>query len=159
MVAAAGQPIQLHAIGGTSYEWTPKRGLNDPSISDPVAVLSSDQTYYLKAFTLQGCETYDTLTIKIYKGPEVYVPNAFSPNHDGLNDEFRALAIGITKFKYLKIYNRWGQEVFETTDAKNGWDGTNKGKDLPAGVYVWITEGTDFNGKVITRKGSVILLR
>lgn len=157
-IAAPLQPIQLHAVGGLSYQWLPSTGLNNPNISDPIAVLSKDQTYILKAFTPEGCETFDTLTIKIYKGPDIYVPNAFTPNNDGNNDVLKAIPIGITQFKFFKIYNRWGQQVFSTTDFTKGWDGQYKGLILQD-IYVWITSGIDFQGKVITRKGSVFLLK
>lgn len=157
-IAAPLQPIQLHAVGGLSYQWLPSTGLNNPNISDPIAVLSKDQTYILKAFTPEGCETFDTLTIKIYKGPDIYVPNAFTPNNDGNNDVLKAISIGITQFKFFKIYNRWGQQVFSTTDFTKGWDGQYKGLILQD-IYVWITSGIDFQGKVITRKGSVFLLK
>lgn len=157
-IAAPLQPVQLHAVGGLSYQWLPSTGLNNPNIADPIAVLNKDQTYILKAFTPEGCETFDTLTIKIYKGPDIYVPNAFTPNNDGNNDALKAIPIGITQFKFFKIYNRWGQQVFSTTDFTKGWDGQYKGLILQD-IYVWITSGIDFQGKVITRKGSVFLLK
>ncbi len=157
--AAELQPVQLHATGGITYQWTPPFGLNNPSIPDPIAILSKDQTYYLTAFTPQGCSSTDTITIKVYKGPELYVPNAFSPNNDDLNDIFKVIAVGIIEFKYFRIYNRWGQQVFETADPSRGWDGTFQGKKQPADVYVWITSARDFKGNVIFRKGFVTLIR
>ncbi len=157
-IAAPLQPIQLHAVGGLSYQWIPSTGLSNPNIADPVAVLTKDQTYILKAFTPEGCETFDTLTIKIYKGPDIYVPTAFSPNNDGINDILKAIPIGITQFNFFKIYNRWGQEVFNTNDYKKGWDGRYKGLQL-TGVYVWVTSGIDFNGNLIIRKGTVMLVK
>ncbi len=157
--AAEFQPVQLHATGGVIYQWTPPFGLSNPNIPDPIAILSKDQTYYLTAFTPQGCSSIDTITIKVYKGPELYVPNAFSPNNDDLNDIFKVIAVGIIEFKYFRIYNRWGQQVFETTDPNRGWDGTFQGKKQPNDVYVWITSARDFKGSVIFRKGFVTLIR
>lgn len=157
--AAELQPIQLHATGGITYQWAPPFGLNNPNIPDPIAILSKDQTYYLTAFTPQGCSSTDTITIKVYKGPELYVPNAFSPNNDDLNDVFKVIAVGIIEFKYLRIYNRWGQQVFQTADSNRGWDGTFKGKKQPPDVYVWITSARDFKGNIISRKGFVMLVR
>ena len=157
-IAAALQPIQLHATGGISYQWIPSFGLNNPNISSPIAVLSTDQTYILKAFTSQGCQTFDTLTIKIYKGPDIYVPNAFSPNNDGLNDKLRIVPVGIIQFNFFKIYNRWGQQVFTTSDFTKAWDGRYKGL-LQPGTYVWVTSGLDFRGNLIERKGIVLLLK
>lgn len=153
------QPVQLKATGGLSYQWTPATGLNNPNIDNPTATLNHDQTYILKAFTPLGCETFDTITVKIFKGPEIYVPAAFSPNKDGLNDEFKAIPIGITKFNFLKIYNRWGQDVFSTSDYKKGWNGEYKNIVQPTDVYLWMTSGIDFNGKSIVRKGIVTLVK
>lgn len=158
-IAAPLQPIQLNAVGGLSYQWMPSTGLNNANIADPIAILSQDQIYVLKAFTPEGCETYDTLSIKIYKGPEIYVPTAFSPNNDGLNDVFKVVPIGISTFNYFKIYNRWGQQIFFTTDYRKGWDGRYKSIDQPSGVYIWMVSGIDFNGNTISHKGTVMLLR
>ena len=157
--AAELQPVQLHATGGDTYKWSPPFGLNNPNIPDPIAILSKDQTYYLTAFTPQGCSSTDTITIKVYKGPELYVPNAFSPNNDDLNDIFKVIAVGIIEFKYFRIYNRWGQTMFETSDLDKGWDGTFHGKKQPPDVYVWIASAKDFKGTIISRKGHVMLVR
>ena len=158
-IAAPLQPIQLHASGGLSYQWTPSTGLNNPNIADPVAILTQSQTYILKIFTPEGCETYDTLTIKVFKGPDIYVPSAFSPNNDGRNDVLLAIPVGIIQFNFLKVYNRWGQEIFNTPDFKKGWNGRFLNIDQPAGIYLWITSGIDFNGKIISRKGTVMLIK
>lgn len=158
-IAAPLQPIQLHAVGGLSYQWIPSTGLNNANIADPIAILSQSQTYVLRAFTPEGCETYDTLSIKIYNGPEIYVPTAFSPNNDGLNDVFKAVPIGISTFNYLKIYNRWGQQIFFTTDYRKGWDGRYKSIDQPSGIYIWMVSGMDFKGNTIAHKGTIMLLR
>lgn len=157
--AAEFQPVQLQGSGGVSYQWSPPFGLNNPNIANPIAILSKDQTYYLTAFTPQGCPSFDTITIKVYKGPELYVPNAFSPNNDDRNDVFKVIAVGIIEFKYFKIYNRWGQQVYETSDPSRGWDGTFHGKKQPPDVYVWTTSARDYLGHVIFRKGFVMLVR
>ena len=101
---------------------------------------------------MQGCESFDTLVIKIYKGPEIYVPNTFSPNNDDLNDIFRVIPVGIIDFKYFKVYNRWGKLIFSTSDYNVGWDGTFKGSQQPQDVYVWIVAATDFKGNSISKK-------
>ncbi|MEI7471234.1 MAG: PKD domain-containing protein [Chitinophagaceae bacterium] len=158
-IAAAGQPIQLNASGGVSYQWLPPVGLNDAFISNPIAVLNQTQQYILKAFTPQGCTTYDTVLIKIYKGPDIYIPNAFTPNGDGLNDLLRGIPVGIKEFKYFKIYNRWGQEIFATDNYRIGWNGEWKGQKQEQGVYIVIANGIDFKGNIVQKKVSVMLLR
>ena len=158
-IAAAGQPVQLHATGGLSYTWTPAIGLSDVTIADPVAIINTTQTYFLKAFTPEGCESYDDVTVKIYKGPDIYLPNAFTPNGDGLNDIFKGIPVGIQQFNYLKIYNRWGQEIFSTTDYRKGWDGLWQGQKQNSGVFVVIAKGVDFKGNIINKKATVMLIR
>jgi gliding motility-associated-like protein len=159
VIAAEMQPVQLNAIGGISYEWSPGFGLTATDISNPVATVPSDQVYYLKAYTPEGCESFDTIKIKIYKGPDIYLPTAFTPNGDGLNDIFRGILVGIKTFNFLKVYNRWGQEIFITSDVSSGWNGKWKGKEQETGVYVVMASGIDFTGKLITKKSTVLLIR
>ena len=158
-IAAAGQPVTLNADGGLSYQWSPVTGLDSPFNENPVATIFNTRTYTVKAFTPEGCESYDDVTIKIYDGPEIYLPNAFTPNGDGLNDVFRGIAVGVKEFRYMKIFNRWGQEIFSSTNYRNGWDGKWKGQHQAAGVFIVIVHGTDFNGKEIFKKGTVMLVR
>lgn len=158
-IAAPGQPIRLQASGGLSYEWSPSSGLNNIYSANPIATNSNDITYYLRAFTPSGCESRDTLNIKIYKGPDIYMPNAFTPNEDGRNDILRGKLIGMKSFDYLVIYNRYGQLIFKSTNADKGWNGRYQFIDQPAGAYVWMASGTDFTGKKIVKKGTVMLLR
>lgn len=158
-IAAAGQPIQLNATGGVNYEWIPTTGLSNPFIANPVAIIFQTQQYVLKAFTPQGCTTYDTVLIKIYKGPDIYLPNAFTPNGDGLNDVLRGIPIGIKQFDYLRIYNRWGQLLFTTADYRIGWNGEWKGQKQEQGTYIVMARGIDFKGNIINKKGTVMLIR
>lgn len=158
-IAAAGQPIQLNATGGLSYTWTPAAPLNDPNIANPVALLSATQTFTVKAFTPQGCESYDDVTVKIYNGPDIYLPNAFTPNNDGKNDILKGIPVGVKQFNYLRIFNRWGQLIFSTTDYNKGWDGTIRGQNQPGGMYIVVANAIDFKGNVIAKKQTVLLIR
>ncbi|MEI7735903.1 MAG: PKD domain-containing protein [Ferruginibacter sp.] len=157
-IAAAGQPLQLNATGGLSYSWTPALPLSNPNIANPLATLTATQTFTVRAFTPEGCESFDTVTVKIYKGPDIYLPNAFTPNGDGLNDVFRGTLVGIKQFNYLKIFSRWGELVFSTTDYRKGWDGLQKGKVQNNGVYIVIASGIDFLGNAIEKKQTVMLI-
>ncbi|MGG9961641.1 PKD domain-containing protein [Ferruginibacter sp. SUN106] len=158
-IAAAGQPVQLNATGGLSYSWTPATPLNNPNIANPVAILNATQTFTVRAFTPEGCESFDDVTVNIYKGPDIYLPTAFTPNGDGRNDLFRGIPVGIKQFNYLRVFNRWGQLIFATSDYNRGWDGSWQGQQQPAGVYVITANGIDFRGNEIDKRQTVMLIR
>ena len=154
------QPLQLNATGGQFYLWNPSTGLNNNAIANPVAILNDNMQYVLTVSTTGGCFATDTISVIVYKVPAgLYIPNAFTPNGDGLNDVFKPIALGIKQINYFKIFNRWGQLIFSTTQQNYGWDGTFKGHPQDAAVYVWIIEGVDYQDKKITQKGAVTLVR
>lgn len=156
---AFNQPLQLNATGGITYEWSPSFGLSATDISNPVAVLNRDMTYYLKASTPSGCESKDTIHITTYQGPEIYSPNAFTPNGDGLNDVLSPLIVGFQSIDYFNIFNRYGQLVYSYKSSTRGWDGKFNGSIQPTGTFVWIASGIDYTGKKIVKKGTVLLIR
>jgi gliding motility-associated-like protein len=158
-IAAAGQPVQLNATGGLSYSWTPAMPLSDPNIGNPIAILNTTQTFTVKAFTPEGCESYDDVTVNIYKGPDIYLPNAFTPNGDAINDLFKGIPVGIKQFNYLKVFNRWGQLIFSSSDYNKAWDGTWHGQNQPSGVYVVLANGIDFKGNIIDKRQTIMLIR
>ena len=84
---------------------------------------------------------------------------AYDVNGDGLNDVFRPVPVGIRSTEYFRVFNRFGEPLFETRQWMAGWDGTIKGKRADGGTYVWMIRGVDKNGKVIEMKGTVILVR
>lgn len=89
----------------------------------------------------------------------LFIPNAFTPNGDNMNDIFRAKAYGkVVSFRF-EIYDRFGTMIFKTTDSKTGWDGNVKGKTMPSGVYVWQCYCTFEGADMIYKKGSVTLIR
>lgn len=154
------QPLQLNGTGAETFTWSPSMGLNNPDIANPIALLSESQQYVLRATSAAGCTNTDTINVTVYKiEPGLYVPNAFTPNGDGINDIFRPILIGMKSLKYFKVYNRGGQLIFSTSIQNMGWDGTFKGKPQDTDVFVWIVEGLDYQGKTIFQKGSVTLIR
>jgi len=157
-IAVYGIPHQLSASGGSSYLWSPSSSLNNPFIRNPIATLYNDTYLSVLVKNDIGCSNTDDIFIKVYKGPTYYIPNAFTPNGDGLNDIFTPIPVGIKVTNYFNIYNRLGELVFHTTAWLKGWDGTYKGKKAAAGAYVWTIQGIDRDGKTITMKGSVILI-
>jgi gliding motility-associated-like protein len=95
----------------------------------------------------------------VYEGSDIYVPTGFTPNHDGKNDKFTPIAVGIRKINYFKVFSRWGQMVFSGTALNEGWDGKLGGVEQPADVYVWMVQGIASDNRVITKKGTVVLIR
>ncbi|MEO6327730.1 MAG: PKD domain-containing protein [Ginsengibacter sp.] len=160
----ANQPLQLNATGGQIYLWTPSTGLNNPAIANPVAIVSSNIDYAVTASTSAGCTARDTISVKVYQVPPgLYVPAAFTPNGDGLNDFFRPVSIGMKQITYFKVFNRWGVLVYSGNKRYykegDGWNGIYKGKVQDAAVYVWMAQGIDYRDNKITQKGIVTLIR
>jgi gliding motility-associated-like protein len=155
-----GQPLQLNASGGDAYLWTPPTGLTNPDIPNPVANLNEDITYFLRVTTDEGCVGLDTLNVRVFRtAPDIFVPTAFTPNGDRLNDFLVPVPVGISEFEYFRVYNRYGQLVFSTTEVGRGWDGKIGGKDQGSDSFVWYVRGRDYTGRVIFKKGQTTLIR
>jgi gliding motility-associated-like protein len=158
-----GQELQFNGSGGISYIWSPPTGLSNLLISNPIGIYDSeiDSVRYKLVVTDQaGCTDSAFVLVKVFKtNPYIFVPSAFTPNGDGLNDIIRPIAVGIKQIKYFSIYNRWGQMVFTTTTNGQGWDGKIAGKPQNSGVFVWMVSAIDYIGKPIFLKGTVTLIR
>lgn len=154
-----GQPLQLRATGGDFYQWSPGTGLNFATIANPVANLSQNQTYIVRVSTPGDCFAFDTINITVFTTrPDIFVPNAFTPGGNS-NRIFRPKPVGIAKFDFFRVFNRYGQLVYSTTATGLGWDGKINGVDQGTGTYVWMVQGTDYTGKVIFKKGTMVLIR
>jgi len=159
-VVFAGDKFQLLASSGaTNYSWSPATGLSNPFISNPTITVTSDITYNIIATTAAGCSGDGTVTVKVFKGPEIYMPTGFTPNGDGKNDVFKPFTVGIVKINYFRVYNRWGRLLYSTSNLNEGWDGRIGGVDQPTSTFVWMVQGEARDGKVITKKGTVTLIR
>ncbi|MFZ4059170.1 MAG: T9SS type B sorting domain-containing protein, partial [Ferruginibacter sp.] len=157
--AVIGISHQLQATGGLIYSWTPTFVLNNPNIANPFARLTTDTRFVVRVSDLIGCFDYDTVFVKVYDAIRYYVPNAFSPNGDGRNDIFKPIPIGIVSTEYFRVYNRFGELVYQTSQNGAGWDGTFKGKPQPVGNYVWMVKGKGANSTNIELSGNVVLVR
>ena len=161
------QPLQLMATSnydnGITYVWSPTTGLNNVNTANPTSTLNiaaNSIVYKVKATMPEGCFAEDEIQVKIFSTqPDIYIPTAFTPNKDGKNDILKAIGVGIKKLDYFRIYNRWGQQLFETTSFEQGWSGLLNGIEQPNGTYVFIAQGIDYTGKVIYKKGTVVLIR
>ena len=157
-----GQPLQFNASGGTSYLWSPSFGLNNVNIHNPVGIYFSeiDSIRYKVIVSENNCSDSAFVKVKVFKnGPYLYVPSAFTPNRDGLNDVIRPIPVGIKKINYFRIYNRWGQMVFSTSTIGRGWDGNIGGREQGTATFVWIASATDYRNNVIYQKGIVTLIK
>lgn len=163
-VSAPGDRIQLLAVSaGITYSWTPATGLSDAHIPNPVVTVSNtigdEMNYQVTAINSDGCKGEGFVHIKVYRGPAIYVPTAFTPNGDGKNDRFTPYPVGIKSYNYFRVFNRWGQVIFSTTKLNEGWDGTIAGREQPTGIYVWMIQGLGNDNRLITQRGTVTLVR
>ncbi len=150
----------LFASGGNQYLWSPSAGLNNPNISSPVATPSNTQTYTVLVKDATGCTNTDSVTIFIKKAASLarYMPNAFTPDGNGINDCY-----GLKNWMYIQklqfyIFNRYGEQVFATSNPKVCWNGTYKGKPALAGAYVYVIKAQTDCGEE-EQKGSFLLIR
>lgn len=160
-LVAFNQPVQLNANGGADnhYTWSPATGLNDVHIETPVATYDKDQLYRLDAITNQGCDAHSSIFIKRYDGPDIYIPTAFTPNNDRLNDILKAIPVGMKKLGYFAVFNRYGQRIFYTEDFLKGWDGNVNGMQAKSETFIAVAQATDYMGKPVLKKTAVVLIR
>jgi gliding motility-associated-like protein len=145
--------------GNYDFVWTPGTYLNTTTLLNPTALTDRRMTYYITATDkATHCANTDSMVIKPIS--IVQVPNAFTPNNDGKNDLFRVLGTELVTRFNLRIFDRYGQLVFETNDKGQGWDGKRKGTDLPTGGFVYILTYSAPNYPAAqVEKGSFILIR
>lgn len=155
-------PAELQArTFGISVLWDPSRYLNNPAIANPLFTASAEleQLYEITIKTAAGCTTVDNQLVKVIKEVKVYVPTAFTPDNNGLNDFIKPIMLGIKELKYFRIYNRVGQLVYDYTPNQPGWDGKIGGLLQSTGVYVWMFQGLGWDKKIHTQKGTLALIR
>jgi len=159
-------PTQLSARSlGVTYLWSPPAGLNSTSIKNPIFNYDRQTQYFITITRDNGCVTVDTLLVKVTAAAppildcDVFVPKAWSPNNDGHNDKLYPLSVNIKELKYFRIFNRWGQLVFETNIIGRGWDGMFNGKPAVPDAYTWTVEAVCLDGKPVRKAGKSVLLR
>lgn len=154
---AVGQPITLTPSTNGNVTWQPDNSLSCTSCLSTVANVTSSAIFYLRS-DKDGCTLKDSVNVFIEKQYYFYIPSAFTPNNDGLNDVFRPSANRVSGFE-IKIFNRWGQLLFKSNKVPEGWDGKLHGVLQPNGVYVYITSYKDANGKRYSLKGTFLLVQ
>ncbi|MFN8277320.1 MAG: PKD domain-containing protein [Chitinophagales bacterium] len=143
-----------------SFYWWPGELVFSPHELQTYTAPLQTSAFVLFAVSPYGCRNKDSVLVIVQPNTILLLPTAFSPNGDGTNDEFRiARYLNIRSLQNFAIYNRWGQQVFATTDFNKGWDGKRNGEPCDLGVYTWIIEATTYDGDAIIKKGNVTLLR
>jgi len=150
----------LFASGGVTYSWSPSTGLSNSNIINPVATPMGTQQYVVTVTDAGGCSNKDSVTVfsNLTASLARYMPNAFTPNGDGINDCY-----GLKNWVYIKklqfyIFNRFGEQVFATASPFKCWDGTHKGKQALAGTYVYYIKAETSCGSE-EQKGNFLLIR
>ncbi len=156
-----GDSIQLNSgSDAIKWSWTPVDYLNAATVQNPWARPLKSMIYTVTGFNQYGCKATANVKINVEYKSNSGVPNAFSPNGDGLNDVFRIEHLEFERLLEFKIFNRYGQLVFETRNPRQGWDGNYKGKSADAGVYYYrIVVALPPEGTVKVIKGDVSLIR
>jgi gliding motility-associated-like protein len=143
---------------GIRTSWSPAIFINNPQFVTPKVFPPQNTQYTLTAISTVGCGTATSSTlVKVFKG--LFIPSAFTPNGDGINDRFRIIAADGYKLNSFLIYNRLGQLVYSAKEASDGWDGNLNTSQQSADTYVYYLEIETSDRKKITRKGTITLVR
>ena len=153
--------ISVTGCTDCEYAWTPSTGLNATNTAS-VRATPQDTTIYKVVVTKKGCKEEKTIRINVDNvncgEPNIFVPNAFTPNNDGNNDVLKVRGRWISKLQFV-VYNRWGQEMFTTTDLNNGWNGVFKGNEVAPDVYNYFLQVTCLDNKIFTKRGNTSLIK
>jgi gliding motility-associated-like protein len=159
-------PTSVTSPDVVAWQWQPPAGLSCSNCAQPTIAARQTTRYEEKVFNQYGCSASDFVTVQVLctADKSLFIPNTFSPNGDGVNDYFYPRGAGLYNIKSMRIFNRWGQAVFERinfppNDISSAWDGTINGKPQPSDVYVYMIEVICTNGTVLTTKGDITLLR
>ncbi|WP_431216932.1 hypothetical protein ACQ86N_21700 [Puia sp. P3] len=160
------QPLHFNATSSdpykSSFQWSPPLYLSNPDVADPVAIYGSEirtMNYQVTATDSFGC--YGSASVKVTIAetlPDIFVPTAFTPGKSS-NGLFRPVCMGIASLDYFRVFNRWGQLVYSTSQPGQGWDGRIGGILQESNAYLWVVKGTDYTGRVILKRGTAVLVR
>ena len=153
--------LQVTIPAGLTINWYRNGNLINAYVKDTLRVNDASE-YTVKFINSNGCFSLVSNKIITEIGCNttgIFIADVFSPNGDGINEFIKPVCVGISKFKFFKVYNRWGNILFETTDASKGWDGKFRDQVQPADSYIWLVEGIDTNGKEIRKTGVLNLIK
>jgi gliding motility-associated-like protein len=154
-----GTDLQLYALGGVTYLWTPGDYLSSVTVANPVMtpLVTGVFNYSVLITDLQGCATSRKVNVTVLPSTEVVIPDLYTPNGDGVNDTWEVPFLQPLTDYTVRIFSRGGLEVWNTELYQNDWDGTHykTGKILPDGTYYYIirlADGTEFKGPVTIKR-------
>ena len=142
----------------TSFLWFPPDGLSSSTTANTTASPGTSTKYIITAATENGCKAIDSISIIVDPSTLLTIPNAFTPGN-GVNGKLFVIARGEASLNYFRIFNRWGNLVFETNNIQEGWDGTYNGTPQPFGVFVYEYQAVAKDGTLFTKHGNVTLIR
>jgi gliding motility-associated-like protein len=148
----------------SSWSWTPAEGLSCDDCERPWASPYRSEQYRLVVTDLSGCTAQANVNIQVDRRRDVYPPNVFSPDGDGLNDRFTIYGRGVTEIKLLQVFDRWGNQLFlgerlTPGEESQGWDGSYRGQEMGPGVYVWVAVLVFIDGEELVLSGDISIVR
>ena len=160
----SGAPVQLTVSAntdhGNTYNWTPSGVLTCSTCANTEASIQQNTLFTVYAVDVNGCKAVDTISVQGHSVTDIFIPNAFTPNSDGVNDQFKIFGdLGNVYFMDVAVFDRWGEKVFESNNPNFEWDGTYRGEPAPIGVYIYTATAAFSNGTHRDFKGSVTLMR
>lgn len=152
------EPMHLNGVGSGTVTWIAGQEIMCPVCPNSQIFPTQSGNYTIRAVNEFGCIADDVVHVEVTTNYNIYIPNIFTPNEDGLNDVFIVYGTGLTKFEMI-IFDRWGEKLFVSKDQLTGWDGTYKGKLSKNDVYPYLIHYTSLDGKKHTKSGHVTLMK
>jgi gliding motility-associated-like protein len=157
------EEIQLNVTSGfQQYSWTPVSLVSNSSIQNPLSVITASTLFVVEVKDINNCTKMDSVFVELIDECQeafIYMPSAFSPNNDGVNDCFGILSPPVLSNYKLEIFDRWSEVVFESNAADICWDGTYKGAPALADTYSYIVSYVCYNGRLMYKKGTVSIIK
>jgi gliding motility-associated-like protein len=151
-------PVQARNFG-SAYKWRPGNLVVDSLSKNTRAKINKETDFKIYITDSAGCSTVDSQLVRVFDKYSVFVPKAFSPDGNGVNDLLRPILVGIKEVRSFRIYSRWGNLLYQTKDVSLGWDGTYNGQLMPTDTYTWVFEGIDLDNMPVILSGKTTLIR
>ncbi len=159
IIAGNSTELQASTINSGTFAWAPDSTLSCKTCLITYAFPIVTTSYIITITDLNSCKDNDTTIVDVVcTDASLFAPNAFTPNGDGLNDKFELEGAGIASLNYLRIFNRWGELLFETNSLLQGWDGFFNQRIMPPDVYIYYLEAVCSNGQTIRKQGNITLI-